>query len=74
MKPEHHPVPWYLWPFVGVWRLVATIVGLTGRLVAVLLGFILLVIGFVVTLTIVGAIIGLPLMLFGILLMLRGLF
>jgi len=42
--------------------------------VAVLLGFVLLVVGLIVTLTVVGAIIGIPLMLFGILLMLRGLF
>ena len=26
--------PWYLWPFAAIWRLIATIVGLTGRFVA----------------------------------------
>jgi hypothetical protein len=74
MLPERRRIAWYLWPLVAIWRLVATIVELTGRFVAVLLGFVLLVVGLLVTLTVVGAFIGIPLMLFGILLMLRGLF
>ena len=28
--------PWYLWPFAAVWKLLATIVEMTGRLLAML--------------------------------------
>ena len=44
--PRHH-TPWYLWPFVALWKLLALIVGLTGRLVAVLLGLALWLLGWV---------------------------
>ncbi|HEX6607504.1 MAG TPA: hypothetical protein VF276_11380 [Chloroflexia bacterium] len=66
--------PWYLWPFVALWRLVAGIIGLTGRLVAVLLGVVLFVAGGLLTLTVVGAIAGIPLMIIGVLLIVRGIF
>ncbi len=74
MHSEPRHVPWYLWPFVALWRLISGIVALTGRLVAVILGFVLLVVGLVVSLTVVGAIVGIPMMLLGLLLVLRGLF
>lgn len=67
-------VPWFLWPFWALWRLVTWILELTGRLVAVLLGFILMLAGVLVSLTVIGLIIGVPLFLVGILLVLRGLF
>lgn len=60
-------------PFVALWRLTATILELTGRFVAILIGFILVIIGILVSLTVVGAIIGIPLTLFGLMLMARGL-
>jgi hypothetical protein len=69
-----HSIPWYLWPVVALWQLVATIIELVGRFVAILLGFVLFVVGAVVSLTIVGAIVGIPLMLFGGMLVLRGMF
>jgi hypothetical protein len=69
-----HPTPWYLWPFVGLWRLLATIVELTGRFVAMVLGIVLIVVGVLVSLTVIGAIVGIPLALIGLLLFLRGLF
>jgi hypothetical protein len=68
------PVPLLLWPFWAIWRLIALIVGLTGRLVAVILGVVLLIVGIVVSLTVIGAIVGIPLALLGFLLLLRGLF
>jgi hypothetical protein len=71
---HHRPVPLLVWPFWAIWRLIALIVGLTGRLVAVILGVVLLIVGIVVSLTVVGAIIGIPLALLGFLLLLRGLF
>jgi hypothetical protein len=65
--------PWYLWPFAAIWNLVAYIVKLTGRLVAVLLGFVLLILGVVLTVTVIGAIIGVPLGVIGVLMIIRGL-
>ncbi len=74
MKSEAPRTPWFLWPFVALWRLCAGIVELTGRLVAVLLGVALMIVGVVLSLTVVGAIVGVPLLLFGALVVLRGLF
>lgn len=65
---------WILWPFKALWYLIAWIVGLTGRLVAVVIGAVLMIVGGVVSLTIVGAIIGIPLAVVGLLIVLRGLF
>ncbi len=67
-------VPWILWPFWAIWQLIAWIVNLTGRMVAVILGFVLIVAGLIISLTVVGAVIGLPMMLIGLLLAVRGLF
>jgi hypothetical protein len=67
-------VPWYLWPFWAVWKLVVGIVAGTGRLVAVILGLVFLIVGVVLTVTVVGAIVGIPFSIFGLLLIVRGLF
>lgn len=62
------------WPFIALWRLVIGVVEVTGRFVAAILGLILMVAGVVLTLTIVGAIAGIPLFTFGLLLVIRGFF
>jgi hypothetical protein len=62
------------WPFHVLWSLTAFILQTTGRLLAVLLGIVLMIVGVMVSLTVIGAIIGIPLTLFGFALMLRGLF
>jgi hypothetical protein len=62
------------WPFIALWRLAIGIVQVTGRFVAAILGLILMVVGVVLTLTIVGAIVGIPLFTFGLLLVVRGFF
>lgn len=67
-------VPWYLWPFWAIWRLLTLIVELTGRLIAVVLGLVLMVIGALVSLTVIGAVLGVPLIIIGFLLVLRGFF
>lgn len=67
-------VPWFLWPFAALWDLLALVLRFTGRLVAGVLGFILMVLGVVATLTVVGAPVGIPLILLGFLLMLRSVF
>jgi hypothetical protein len=58
---------------VALWRLLAGIITITGRLVAILLGVVFIIVGIILSLTIVGAILGIPLGLFGLLLVVRGL-
>ncbi len=65
---------WIFWPFVAVWRLVTFILEMTSRLVAILLGVLLMAWGVLISLTVLGAVVGIPLALFGLLLVLRGLF
>lgn len=72
-QSKHH-VPWYLWPFVAIWKLLAVIVEMTGRFVAMVLGIVLIIVGVIVSLTIIGAIVGIPLAIVGLLLLLRGIF
>ncbi len=67
-------VPFLLWPFWALWRLLTLIIELTGRLLAMLIGVALMLVGLLVSLTIVGAIVGLPIGIFGFLLVMRGLF
>jgi hypothetical protein len=70
----HRAGAWFLWPFIALWRLLTWILELTGRLVAIVLGIVLIIAGTIVSITVIGAVIGVPLALFGFLLMLRGLF
>ncbi len=67
-------IPWYLWPFAALWKLLSVIVELTGRFVAMVLGIVFIIVGVVVSLTIIGAIVGVPLAIIGLLLLLRGIF
>ncbi len=67
-------IPWYLWPFAALWKLLAVIVEMTGRFVAMVLGIVFIVVGIIVSLTIVGALVGIPLAFVGLLLLLRGIF
>jgi hypothetical protein len=71
---ERHHTPWYLWPFVAIWKLLAVIVEMTGRLVAMILGIVLMIVGVLISLTIVGAIVGVPLAIVGLLLFVKGIF
>jgi hypothetical protein len=64
---------WFWWPLIALWRLLATIVELTGRFVAIVVGLVLMLAGALVSLTIIGAVIGIPLFIVGLLLALRGL-
>jgi hypothetical protein len=73
MSQERH-VPWYLWPFWAIWQLVSWVVIFAGRLVAVVLGGVLMLAGILISLTIIGALIGIPLFIIGVLLVFRGLF
>ncbi len=62
------------WPFVALWRLVAFIFELTGRFLAIVLGIVLMIVGVIVSLTVIGAIVGVPMILFGLMLVIRGFF
>ena len=61
-------------PFVLVWDVVRLVLNLVGRAVGVMLGFLLVVVGIALSLTGIGAIIGVPLLMLGAGLMLKGLF
>ena len=54
-------VPWILWPFYFIWKLVTLILNITGRILCALLGIGLMAIG-------------VPLLAFGFLLTVRALF
>ena len=66
--------PWFLWPFYALWRLLTFILNATGSLVLAVLGIVLMVVGLLITLTVVGAPIGIPLAILGFLLLLRAVF
>jgi hypothetical protein len=63
-----------LWPFVTLLQMVAAIVKLVGRVFALFIGLVLMIVGAALTLTIVGAVIGVPLAMVGLLLVIRSLF
>jgi hypothetical protein len=67
-------VPLLLWPFWAIWRLLTLILNLTGRLIAVILGLVLMVVGAILIITIVALPIGIPVAVIGFLMVLRGLF
>ena len=71
---HRHQVPLLLWPFWAIWRLVSGILELTGRLVAVIIGIVFMIVGAILTALVIPAIIGIPLLIFGFLLTLRGIF
>ena len=65
---------WFLWPLIALWKLLALIVELTGRFLAMVLGIVFMIVGTIISLTVIGAIVGIPLALVGLLLLLRGIF
>jgi hypothetical protein len=67
-------VPILLWPFYAIWRLLTLLVELIGRLVCGALGLGLMIAGVAITLSVVGAPVGIPLAAFGFLLLVRAIF
>ena len=65
---------WIFWPFVAIWRLLTLILEMTSRLVAILIGCVLMIVGVILSVTVIGAIVGVPIAIFGFLLVMRGLF
>jgi len=66
--------PRYLWPLRLLWRLITLILGTGGRLLAIILGLALILLGGLLASTGLLAVCGLPLVIFGFLLLVRGLF
>lgn len=67
-------IPWILWPFYAVWRLLTFILNITGRIICAFIGLALMAAGISITLSIVGAPLGIPMAAFGFLLLVRALF
>lgn len=63
-----------LWPLKFFWRLITLILGTGGRLLAIILGLVLVLLGGLLASTGLLAVCGLPLVIFGFLLLVRGLF
>ncbi len=61
-------------PITALWRLVTWIVEAVGRFIAIVLGFVLMIIGVLISMTIIGLPVGIPCIIMGSLLVWRGLF
>lgn len=62
------------WPFYLIWWLVSFVFKLTGKILAAAIGFVLLLTGIILTCTVVGAVFGIPFIIFGFLLCIKALF
>ncbi len=71
---EERGIPWLLWPFYAVWRLLTFILNITGRIISAFIGLALMAAGISITLSIIGAPLGIPMAAFGFLLLVRALF
>lgn len=65
---------WFLWPFTAVWNLLALLLNITGRVLAGILGVVLMIIGIALTMTVAGAPVGIPFAILGFLLIIRSIF
>lgn len=63
-----------LFPFFLLWSLICFLFELMGRLISGIVGFVLILLGVILTITIVGAFIGIPLFIIGTLLLVRAFF
>lgn len=66
--------PWFLWPFAVVWDLLALVLRVTGRILAAVLGVLLMAVGIALTVLVVGAPVGIPFAVLGLLLLIRSIF
>jgi hypothetical protein len=74
MSDDGKKVPWILWPFYAIWRLLTFILELTSRIIAAVIALALMAAGVSITLSVVGAPLGIPIAVFGFLLSVRALF
>lgn len=66
--------PWIFWPIRAVFDFIEWTLRFTGRFVAAILGLVIMIVGIVLIITIIAAPLGLPIFMFGFVLMLRGIF
>lgn len=66
--------PWFLWPFAALWDLLGFLLRLTGRLILAVLALLLMILGVTLTMTVLGAPVGVPFALLGMLLLVRAVF
>jgi hypothetical protein len=71
---DDRKIPWFLWPFYAIWRLLTFILEVTSRIIAALIALVLMAAGVSITLSIVGAPVGIPIAILGFLLLVRALF
>lgn len=62
------------WPFIMLWGFIGLLLSLLGRMLTGILGLVFMIVGGVVTLTVIGAVVGVPLAILGALLVGRALF
>jgi len=67
-------VPILLWPFYAIWRFLTFVLNIVGRILCALLGIGLMIAGVAITLSVVGAPVGIPLASLGFLLLVRAIF
>lgn len=67
-------VPLLLWPFYALMQLVIWILKMTGRLLGFILGVVLIVVGVLLSMTLIGAIFGVPLAILDVMLAFKSLF
>ena len=67
-------VPVLLWPLYAIWQLLTFVLKVVGRLICSILGLGLMIAGVAITMSVVGAPIGIPLASLGFLLLLRAVF
>ena len=71
---QDRQIPWLLWPFYAIWRVLTLVLNITGRIICAVLGIALMMAGVAIALSVVGAPVGIPLAAFGFLLLVRALF
>jgi hypothetical protein len=66
--------PWFLWPFALLLDLAGALVCFGGRVAVVVLGLASMIVGALATVTVIGAPVGVPLFVVGLMLAVRGIF
>jgi hypothetical protein len=74
MNTSTHQTPLLIWPFKLLMDLIEGLIKLTGRLVVAVIGLAVMIVGVVLTALLITAPIGIPLIIFGFLLIVRGIF
>ncbi len=63
-----------LWPLKLIWGFFGFLLGVLGRILCAVLGFVLVVVGIVLCITVIGVFAGAPIIMFGLLMMVKSIF